>query len=686
MKRFIIPLSLAVMTLASCSIEEENAPVPSQGTHLVFSGETCASTKVSIGEKDGETYPLLWYTGDVISINSKDPFVEGAFVGEMADLYAESSGSVSGIFQTVNEIEPKVDMDLYILYPGGSMSYSNGIISGSVPATQTQRSTGSSVHIGNGCFSFAKTSISAGQSEGVSFALDQKTAFVKVIVEMEDYADYYLESVTLSADGYELSGDIEYDPETDEMTVSNASSSVGATISNTSLLSEDETVYFTALPCDLTDQSVYVIVTMSGDSGETLTFPIEINGGKLAAGCLSVIELNGSSLLNWYDPVETRDLMDGYAYGKQNTYFIEQDETGVTKLNIDVRARGDFLSVKAPKYYSLLTGSSETEGMNLLYLPDGTNAQQETPTNVVNDDCSIDVYCYSQADGAGHWGTVAIYDEDYDLLWSFMIWKYLSGDEPGDIVYSDDITMMDRVMGYPYSNKLALEKGTFDPGSGALFQWGRKDPFPWGELNNYEAVESESDTDIIAGIKHPTWIYALSSENNWVKVDMDAELWGGVNEGSSRAESGVGHKTIYDPCPAGYRVCDSKVFTNMDRWEVDNGLDIQDTNASQYINSDSPFYEKGESVFVCETQDGSYDYWPFGGCNYASSPGTYKNRPANAYNRGVTYWSCNISDSNKTGKSYCKEVIYFSSSISTSDAAWKHRASLVRCQKDDENR
>ena len=90
-------------------------------------------------------------------------------------------------------------------------------------------------------------------------------------------------------------------------------------------------LYFTAVPCDLTGKDTYLIVTMEDDS-KTVTIPAKINGGELRESCLSVITLSNISTstneYKWYDPVEVRDLVDGWAYGPQNTYFMEARPSG----------------------------------------------------------------------------------------------------------------------------------------------------------------------------------------------------------------------------------------------------------------------------------------------------------------------------------------------------------------------
>ncbi len=684
MKKYIFALSLAAITLASCTVKEEVQPVVS-GSQLTLTGSSYAATRVSIGEKDGDTYPLLWYTGDVISVNSTD----GEIDGEKANLYSGSSGKAEGVFQTVNDVNVTSDKSLVILYPGNSLTYADGVIEGSVPTTQTQRSADSSVHVGNNCFSYATATLSAGQTEGLTFALKQKTAFVKIeIAPIEGYSQYYLSGVTLSADGYELSGDVSYDISSDELTVTDASSSVGVTISNPTAFTSTQTVYFTALPCDLTGKEVSVTLTLSGDGTETVTLPSSVSGGQLKESCLSLITMGEVSVVNWYDPVETRDLVEnGWAYGKQNTYLIEQYEGATNHLNIDVRARGDYSKVTKPAYYGLLTGSAETADGKFCYLPNNVDTYEETPTNKVNDDCTIDVYCYSQADGDGSWAVVGLYDEDYNIIWSFMIWKYLSGDEPQDVTYMSDMVLIDRPIGIPCGQAAGLANGTYAaPGSSvAYFQFGRKDPFPWNQITTYGVAAAGNNIDFTDGIKNPTTMYYCGdNDSGWAWPNAYVNFWGGVNETSGDYDTEHHSiKTIYDPCPAGYRVPDPYVmyylWDNGEMWEKDNNNPEQPEDC---INPDSPFYST-ESVFAYKLPNGTYDYWPYTGILWGSSA-SYTNRS----NLCMGYWAASLHSTwNPHIYADCIHIIYYSSG-GPSYARWgrKRAGFAVRCQKDDENR
>ena len=146
---------------------------------------------------------------------------------------------------------------------------------------------------------------------------------------------------------------------------------------------------------------------------------------------------------------------------------------------------------------------------------------------------------------------IAAKDIDGNILWSWHIWLT---DEPKGQVYKNNAgVMMDRNLG-------ATSATPGDVGAlGLLYQWGRKDPFLGASSINEKndakstiswpsAVESTSSTGTIDyATAHPTtFIGGNSSNGDWYYT-------GGSSTDDTRWQSS---KTIYDPCPAGWRVPD----------------------------------------------------------------------------------------------------------------------------------
>lgn len=158
---------------------------------------------------------------------------------------------------------------------------------------------------------------------------------------------------------------------------------------------------------------------------------------------------------------------------------------------------------------------------------------------------------------------IAAKNERGDILWSWHIWLT---DQPQDQVYRNDAgTMMDRNIG-----ATSARKG--DVGAlGLLYQWGRKDPFLGGCRIGYSSYKNQEKATstltwpkaVRTGSLSGTIAYAIAHPTTFIRGEFgggNKADWLYSNDyvaGSSRWKS---EKTIYDPCPVGYRVPDTGVW------------------------------------------------------------------------------------------------------------------------------
>lgn len=153
-------------------------------------------------------------------------------------------------------------------------------------------------------------------------------------------------------------------------------------------------------------------------------------------------------------------------------------------------------------------------------------------------------------------------NEEYITLWSWHVWVT---DYIGTTTWSNNgYTFMDRNLG-------ATEAALSLAGRGLLYQWGRKDPFPgcksgtagYAALSAFKGMPDAGSTTVVkvsssanAGailesIKSPTTFYSSKNTTNkdWLPV-RDDTMWG----------HGIGTaKSVYDPCPEGWRVPSFKI-------------------------------------------------------------------------------------------------------------------------------
>ena len=147
---------------------------------------------------------------------------------------------------------------------------------------------------------------------------------------------------------------------------------------------------------------------------------------------------------------------------------------------------------------------------------------------------------------------IAAKDANDVILWSWHIWI------PADDILLLDGTalcganIMDRNLGALVA---ASSTGDVDPLSiGLYYQWGRKDPFPGMSTfasNSGAAVAGEAWT---AHGEHITTEYSIQHPTEYAHVkDVDEGVWN-VDDPKDLWNTSENKKTIYDPCPAGYRV------------------------------------------------------------------------------------------------------------------------------------
>ena len=166
---------------------------------------------------------------------------------------------------------------------------------------------------------------------------------------------------------------------------------------------------------------------------------------------------------------------------------------------------------------------------------------------------------------------IAAKDADGNVLWSWHIWFT---DQPqGQEYYNNAGTMMDRNLG-------ATSATPGDVGAlGLLYQWGRKDPFLGSSsissstlakstITWPSAVETSSSVGTVDYVtSNPTTFVKASSPYDWHYSSRDNNLWTTSDKS----------KSVYDPCPAGWRVPDGG----------SNGVWSKALGSSEYFTDES---------------------------------------------------------------------------------------------------
>ena len=214
--------------------------------------------------------------------------------------------------------------------------------------------------------------------------------------------------------------------------------------------------------------------------------------------------------------------------GTANCYIVQS--AGNKKFNASVKGNS-LESVGTPVRAGVLWESFNTT---------------TTPSvgDVIKNVTYLDGYVYFRAPftNTGN-AVIAVYDSSDNILWSWLIWVTdISGlTTPEDLSY---FVSGFQVMKYPIGAMGVSDRGLY-------YQWGRKDPFYFNVTNIYgtnvaatnSQTASKSTSSISGSISHPTTYY-FPSNYHWGPTD-NTSLW-------SDAE-----KTMYDPCPPGWKVISS---------------------------------------------------------------------------------------------------------------------------------
>lgn len=149
---------------------------------------------------------------------------------------------------------------------------------------------------------------------------------------------------------------------------------------------------------------------------------------------------------------------------------------------------------------------------------------------------------------------IAAKDADGNILWSWHIWFT---DQPAEQVYLNNAgTMMDRNLG-------ATSAAPGNVGAyGLMYQWGRKDPFMGSSSSSAESAALSTITwpSVVSSDSNRCTIeYAISHPTTFITYDNINNDWyytGTSSTDDTRWTTSDKPKSIYDPCPAGWRVPD----------------------------------------------------------------------------------------------------------------------------------
>ena len=249
---------------------------------------------------------------------------------------------------------------------------------------------------------------------------------------------------------------------------------------------------------------------------------------------------------------------------------------------------------------------------------------------------------------------IAAKDASGTILWSWHIW--LTDQPHGQVYYNNAGTMMDRNLG-------ATSATPGDVGAlGLHYQWGRKDPF-LGSSSISDGVVAKSTitwpSAVSSNSSNGTIAYATANPTTFIKYNSSNYDWyytGSSSTDNTRWTTSESTKSIYDPCPSGWRVPDGG----------SNGVWSKACGSTSDIEG-YPYDSANEGMnFSGKFGSASTIWYPASGCRYdddgslgnVGSSGRYWSAsPLNnyAYNLGFSYLGY-VNPSNSSFRAFGRSV------------------------------
>ena len=245
-------------------------------------------------------------------------------------------------------------------------------------------------------------------------------------------------------------------------------------------------------------------------------------------------------------------------YPYELTYDL--DVSSATDLSSSASANCYIISEAGLYKFKTVKGNSTTSvgsvaSASILWETFGTDTAPE-PSDLISGFCYKDGYIAFQTADTFKEGNavIAAKDADGNVLWSWHIWLT---DQPQSHVYNNNAgTMMDRNLG-------ATSATPGDVGAlGLLYQWGRKDPFLGSSSIRSNTIAKSTITwpsAVKSDSSNGTIGYATANPTTFITCNNNNKDWyytGDSSTDNTRWTTSDKGKSIYDPCPAGWRVPD----------------------------------------------------------------------------------------------------------------------------------
>lgn len=205
-----------------------------------------------------------------------------------------------------------------------------------------------------------------------------------------------------------------------------------------------------------------------------------------------------------------------------------------------------------------------------------TTGDDPTPGIIVSNVSISGNYIIFTASGTQGNAVIALKNAKNTIIWTWHIWATTAKLEPLAKVHQEGGSLiMDRNIG-AISNDVTTKEGW-----GLLYQYGRTVPMNAGyrTTNSSMWYASANGDSLEIAISKPMCKYYNSTQSGWWCTDKDVYcIWG---------DSHTTDKTMYDPCPVGWRMPYKNTFMDIDALSFNTSTGYYEDNYSGEI------YQKG---------------------------------------------------------------------------------------------
>lgn len=629
MKKLTV-LASALALFAACSkdapIDEGGHPiVPGDRLVLIGSASDDASrTQFSDGEKG---FILNWVAGeDRIGLYMRSGETRLDNLAYAADL-SEATTTFTAVGEKADWADETTAHDFYAYYPYDPMATDPTAVPLSVPAVQTQQRAGDTEHLAALDFLYAS-------NEGIAQTEDGRVVLqfrhplsvlefgISSEIDVTDVSTIILrctdEEEILSAEGAAI-----------DLTTGAVDYSAAATSHQIALeLAEPESFsvgepakrFFAQITPGHGGKQLQVIALSHGQEillGTKFVPASGIPAGRKATinfGVSAKVRLSDNGTANSYivNQPATQYLFNATVKGNGKAARYEWTDGSGSARSVTVSAADIVVKPRSAKLLWTTESNATPVIENVAYDPATGMISFETPAAFINGNAVIAAYASDDCTG--------------DVLWSWHIWalRDYDADSKAFQVGDSSTVIMDRNLG-------ATASGRIDDGGQAAFtvgmtyQWGRKDPFPglgnnsnmtwadggnggqgavtfspdqsisyttrygvevaggpykvyhYGAADGMQQVDATTYTNDVEGaiaqsVKEPWRYHAIPSNAKTPFVgqtdspDDYAWLWG-----NPTGNPDGGEKSIYDPCPVGWKIAPTSVYTTLTSLNRTNG-------------------------------------------------------------------------------------------------------------------